>query len=466
MFFMADVFAQDTLETTQTETKSSTDSSAVSTDLKPGTPGSIEIGTEGTRLKISGNAWLAEGQIEKGFSTAQASDLDHSWIQQATGSIKLEMSFDRRTHVVVEGEGDLLFSNLITLWDKEFVEDQKAAKLNFWLKQAEGTYTFGNLENGTYPLQIGVGEFEYKYNPDVRNLGEYLFRASAYPVYFLNWADGAYYRMAGLRGTTQPVDWFKFDALLFSEIYQLPLQDFSVAGVATFKIGKLAEIGAGIDFNRLFSVDNSKTTMKSGARLVDNIYSLDSIGADSAGKAIADTSYYTFKSTKIAFRASIDLKTLLDFQFWGAEDLKLYAEYAILGLENFPAHNSPTGNDFYSKISERSPIMVGFNFPTCKILDVLAIELEEFKSPYIPSSYNTFKFGLPTPVPASQYGKSVHDVKWSVYAKKRLGAMQFVGQVARDHFQPGNNNVSYTERGDVMTTGKDWWWMLKVQFGY
>jgi hypothetical protein len=292
--------------------------------------------------------------------------------------------------------------------------------------------------------------------------------------------------MAGLRATTQPVDWFKFDALLFSELYQEPLQDFSLAGVfnvsnpeihlGDYTIGKAISFGGGVDLNRLFSVDNSKTTMKSGSRLVDNIYSLDTVGTDTAGKAIVDTGYYTFKSTKIAVRACIDPKAFFKLSLLGEEDLKIYAEYAILGLENYPAHNSPTGNDFYSKLSERTPIMVGFNFPAFKILDVLAIELEEYKSPYIPSSYNTFKQGLPTPVPANSLGKSVHDVKWSIYAKKRLGPILFVGQVARDHYQPGNNNVSYTERGDVLTSGSggwkfpfpqgDWWWAAKVQFGY
>ncbi len=68
-------------------------------------------------------------------------------------------------------------------------------------------------------------------------------------------------------------------------------------------------------------------------------------------------------------------------RLFGKNDLKLYAEGAILGCENYPG--------WYNNIYDRMPIMFGFNFPTFKLLDVLAIEAEYFPSPY-KNSYHVY----------------------------------------------------------------------------
>jgi hypothetical protein len=417
--------------------------------------------------KISGAGFLVEGQIYKGYSNKNGGTFQHAWIQQATGLLKLESTFYQKAKIFIEGEGDVQFSYYIPMasWDKAFIEDQKVTKFNFWLKRAEGVYTFGDPASERFLLQIGAGLFEYKYNSDVRNLGEYLLRGSAYPVYFVNWFDGPYYRMAGLRMTTNPVDWFKFDALLFSELYQLPQQDFSLAGIATFKIGNMAEIGAGIDFNRLFSVDEKYTTVSGGARMEDNVYSRDSIGVDSitGGPLWANSQYYTFRSIKIALRASFDPKAFFPHRILGSEDLKLYAEYAILGLQNYPARNV-SHQDYYSDISQRSPVMVGFNVPAFRVLDVLAVEFEELKSPYWAGQSGPFEKGLP--IPPEQSSINLADVKWSVYAKRRIGAFTLIGQIARDHLIPNQNNAGLADRNDAMPESDDWWWALKVQYGF
>ena len=52
------------------------------------------------------------------------------------------------------------------------------------IDQAEAVYAFGDVERPM--LQLHLGTFCYKYNPDVRNLGEYLFRSGPYPNYILN----------------------------------------------------------------------------------------------------------------------------------------------------------------------------------------------------------------------------------------------------------------------------------------
>jgi hypothetical protein len=47
------------------------------------------------------------------------------------------------------------------------------------ISQAQGTYTFGDLQDPVASLQMGY--FPYKYNPDAKNLGEYLMRSGTYP---------------------------------------------------------------------------------------------------------------------------------------------------------------------------------------------------------------------------------------------------------------------------------------------
>jgi hypothetical protein len=469
--YTAGICSPDTLDTNSTEIKPA--------QTKTNNVKANDVIAEFGNSKISGDIALFEGQIVKGYGTAQVGPFEHAWIQQASGLLRLDTKFNEHTRMIIEGQADVQFSYTIpqSLWDKEFVENQKVANFSFWLKQAKGTYNFGGLDAKTFPLQIDLGEFEYKYNPDVRNLGEYLFRASAYPVYFLNWFDGAFYRMAGLKVTTHPVDWFNFDALLFSELYQVPLQDFSLAGVATisnpeihlgnYTIGKVISVCAGIDFNRLFSVDERYTTTTSGARADDNMYSRDSIGVDSNGMTMyKDSLYYTFRSTKVALTASIDFKGFFRCPIFGSEDLKLYGEMAILGLKDYVPKNPIRPDTFYANMSQRMPIMVGFNFPAFKILDVLCLELEYYHSPFLPSSRVAFKEGIPVPDNTTGSIVSIQDTKWSVYLKKRIGAFMVVAQAARDHYQPLNNNVGYTERGDVMAEGKDWWWMVKLQYGY
>jgi hypothetical protein len=424
------------------------------------------VGIENT--KLSGDISMVEGQIVKGYGTSGVADFAHAWISTTSGILRLETNFNEHTQLFIEAGADILFSYTIpiNIYDKEFAQDQKLAKFGFWLKQAKGSYNFGDPNAETTPLKITLGEYEYKYNPDVRNLGEYLLRASAYPNYFNNWFDGACYRVAGLQATTHPVDWFNFDALFFSELYLVPLQDFSLAGIATFKLGKVMQIGAGIDLNKIFSIDERYTTPKTGAggKVTDNIYSQE---VDSLGQGIPGTQkYYSFKATKIEIRGTFDIKGFFDAPIFGPEDLKLYSEAAILGLQNYPTHNPGRPDTYYANMSQRVPVMVGFNFPAFKVLDVASLELEYYHSPYLPSYVNPFKFGIPVPDYSNSNLMGIQDTKWSVYLKKRIGAFAVTAQAARDHFQPLNTNIAFTEFDDVMMRGSDWWWAVKLQYGY
>jgi len=148
----------------------------------------------------------------------------------------------------------------------------------------------------------------------------------------------------------------------------------------------------------------------------------------------------------------------------GKEDLKLYGEGAILGLKNYPDTDAAR-NIGYDSLQWRLPVMVGFNVPTFKLLDVLAFEWEYQDSPYPNSVKNPYYDMLPLPMAPQPHS----DVKWSLYGKKILGRhISIIGQVARDHLMPYTTvDVNeYADYTDVLLRNTDWWWTLKVRLDF
>ena len=318
----------------------------------------------------------------------------------------------------------------------------------------------------------------------MHNLGEYLFRGNAYPTYYVSKFDDPTAPLMGLMLSTMLNKTLikpKLDLMLTSETAKYPLQDWSLSGVASLKFGDFWDHGdilgfsAGICFDRLIPRDDYYTTPKEGVfkdKWYDADIELDTM-KDSLGNVIWDISdpsnihpewdtvttnrkYYTFKSKKAAFRITLDPKAIFPWEnIFGEEDCKLYGEIAFLGFENY--------GDYYDVLHERMPYMLGFNFPTFKILDVLAVEFEWFKNPYIPGYDYAFRHGWPEPV----HDRDVNRTKfyWSVYGIKTFGAIKIVTQFSRDHMRPHVNNFNYTEWNDVLVEAKDWYWIAKIEFG-
>jgi hypothetical protein len=174
------------------------------------------------------------------------------------------------------------------------------------------------------------------------------------------------------------------------------------------------------------------------------------------------TAYYTSAGTKLMARLSFDPKKLWSSAesgcgILGSEDLKLYGELAVLGVKNY--------GYYYRDISKRIPIMIGFNFPSLKVLDVLALELEQFDSEYPCSDQQVYNL-LAIPVYDKNNRVFRHDkLKWSVYMKRTFGSFALKAQFARDHMRPFNVNDQKPEYTDVLLN-KEWWWMLKTEYGF
>jgi hypothetical protein len=296
----------------------------------------------------------------------------------------------------------------------------------FYVHQAELTRNLLN-DNGLR-LDVGGGYFPYKYNPDARNLGEYLFRSTAYPQTLTTEFDFSFARLAGLYAqSSYDAGPHRFDLDLLANINTewIAIGDLNLSLLGSYNFMHLFEIGAGVQFGSFISADEKTTTPESNStRYLD--------GTDSSN-------CYTFRGTKVIGRASIDPKKVLPFAIFGAEDLKIYSEAALLGVKNYGvALYTPV---WYNSILERIPVMVGFNVPAFKILDVLSLEGEWWGNRYPNSMQGIVEGGLPLPfleetkeIDSTLYKND--NLKWSVFGAKTFARYYRISfQAASDHMR-------------------------------
>ena len=200
-------------------------------------------------------------------------------------------------------------------------------------------------------------------------------------------------------------------------------------------------------------------------------------------------------------RLSFDPKPLFGSpDIFGPEDLKLYSEAIILGVKPYPAsldsnnfYGRPINEFGYNKLMEKMPIMVGFNFPVFKLLDVLSLEVEYYGKKYVnrvpiyANSNNMLRLPLPydpkinqgypygdsltlRPEASGKYSKETYkdgaaQWKWSLYARRTLfERFDITLQFARDHTLIKTGLAQNVDFEEIFIKGKQWYWMLK--FGY
>ncbi len=406
---------------------------------------------------VSGYGFIEWGEIYKGIAVDQA--LDHVWLERAVIGTSINAVVNKHVRFDFTGEGEMAFSYL---YDVPFADISTNAtrqtRFMYYPTRGEGSYLFGDTARPF--LTIGVGYFPFKYNPDARNLGEYLFRTRTYPNYIDNSFDKPFNRLLGVRIESTLFESLRQDLLLTSEANQYPLQDVSISYVAGYSLLKMFDIGAGIDFDRLFPAHPLATMPKNFNNLViyrDTVKASDGV----TDSVIADTSgYYTFGGTKLMVRIAFDPKPLFPSGIFGPSDLRIYGEAAVLGTKNYPR--------YYEDIWQRTPIMFGFNIPAFRVLDVATLEFEKFDSPW-PNSYEVpFRTGNPLPyVQKSHRSFSHSEWRWSLFLERRIaGVFVIKAQFARDHLHPIETNSLRPETFDVLPQPDNWWWTIKVQYGF
>jgi hypothetical protein len=407
-----------------------------------------------SNTKFSGYTYIEAGEIMKGFGYQEM--YDHRWLSDACVGIFATTPIDEHLKVYMGLEGQLTFSfNAYNDRQLQFVQLRYPID-HFWVSKGEGVYTFGDTMRNS--LQIEAGYFWYKYNNDVRNLGEYLFRSYCYPTVVFNRFDRTFTELMGFRVGNTLGGIFHHDLILNSETKQYPFYDFSLSYL--FNVSnpefsfarKFITFGGGIQFYRLIPV-RGDLTYKHDPYNNSNGY-FDTLTKDSV--------WIGFPGTKVMGRAAIDLKGLLPENvagFFGQEDLKIYSEVAVLGWKNY--------DRYYNDRSTRTPVTVGINLPACKFLDIFNTELEYWNSPYR-NDYEKSLLDM-VPIPTQDVTTPHETLKWSIYAKKTIGKrMVLSAQAANDHLIPqsAHPDPSIQDYHDVTLKHGDWWWNVRARFDF
>jgi hypothetical protein len=261
---------------------------------------------------------------------------------------------------------------------------------------------------------------------------------------------------------------WKNDLYFTNDMDVYPVHDFSLTLLTDYTMPRgLLDVGAGVNFAHLIVVDKRKTWPylnkdKFPQRGLDpRVAFVDTL--------TGDTTFYTFRGTKVMGRIALDPKPLFPSSLFGGEDLKLYAEAAVLGVRDYAG--------WYANIRERAPVMFGFNLPTFRLLDILAFEGEYYPMKYwnatewiwrdySPIPYTGLNSDVATPYYPPWKAKTDDDWRWSLYASRKIGKnIRISGQVASDHIQRSAWSppalIRYTE---ICNRTRDWYWMSRISF--
>lgn len=397
-------------------------------------------------VDLTGSVRLESGQILKGKHLGV--DFERQWLQRAFVNLGVTAQRGQRLAIHARAEGKLWYET----FPAEFINDPLDVPeryFSFYPYRCEGVYSPGDPDRPF--LRIGTGYFPFKYNKDVRNLGEYLFRSGTYPGWLRTEFDFPFAHLAGIRLSSRLFDRLDQHLLFTSETEVPPFFDFSLSYIAGYEFGRFLKTGAGVSFDRLVSVDRDKTSPENAlTRYVEDD---------------GDTMYYTFRGTKLMGMVSFDVKRLFrrdgDFAFWGEDDGKLYSEVAVLGAKNYPGQ--------YDTLAQRIPWMIGFNVPAARLLDVLNIEVEWYgcKHPnFIPKINENPTYKSPKNDYLT-YSYDGDDWKWSVYAKRTVvEGWSIIGQYANDHLRTSSSFEQTKDREEALTRPEHGYWMVKILYDF
>jgi hypothetical protein len=433
----------------------------------------VQTGNEDVKLGVGCLGWVETGQMTKFFNLNK--ELDHAWINHTFLDLTIDAIYKERLRLSFGTEGEMWFNvpKQRGTGQATYVHQENAT---FKITEANASYLFGDVNSSS--LSVMAGLFPYKYNPEARNLGEYLFRSGTYPAYLINNFDRAYARLTGFKVSSELLGGNLHQDLIYNVETEIPpFYDGSLSYLVDYNFKKIFDIGAGISFAHLVSVDERATTPKEDE-------------AETKNKFVngQDTGFYTFRGTKLMGRLCFDPKAVLNVLnistgIFGSEDFKMYGEILALGLKSYPANDSInplTGSRQagyntwgYDSLKNKMPIIFGFNVPTFKVLDVLGVEFEWYGCNY--SSGYKKRLGpgkdIGYPVPDDPSGRSsvnyakTDNWKWSVYAKRTFfdDHLGIVFQIARDHIRNVtlvNESYDYEE---TLSKPDQLWWMVKLQ---
>ena len=406
----------------------------------------------GLKMETSGAGYMMFGQVESGYSHGRYKEgpIDHQWLDFYGGQIMLTSNPNSwfTTKIGLEVRSGFPITTTSGIMKETFRIQYRS-----FLPRAEGIFdwNFGNFCS----LLIESGIFQYNFNPEIKNLGNYLYRGIAYPLFLETKLD---YPWADLMAIRSQVGFLnnqiKLEGIINSAITHAPFYDFSLGFTASYTTPKKTlEVGVGVCFDRLWSVDDKATDAKS-------LYGTP--GWDSS---------WTLRGTKLDSRLTFDFKPMIgNPAFFGPEDGKIYGEAAILGLKDYNYFEDP---NFNTTLLHRMPVLLGINIPGFKILDLMSFELEWFGNPYANDWWGGLD-GNQSPKPfdiktadstwADIY-KNKDNFKWTIYLKKSISKFDIIGIAANDHIIYDTYNAeAQANTEQSLREPKNWHWYIKLQY--
>jgi hypothetical protein len=480
---------------------------------------------ENPDVQYHGSGWIQFGEIEHSSDTVSNqpdNNFNGNWIQstggQITAVVKMGDNWEGgvglgaiQTHAA---RGAFFVSNL---W------------IPTWAPLVEARVSYS--ENiGPASVRLTMGSFPYDYNPDVKNLGLYLLRGQVYPGTVISGFETKHVLpIASVYGALAHAQWgaFQNDVILNSETETKPYFDFSLADIASWQIAPGLQVGAGVNFYRLFQQNRNVTSPPKSCSseahsyhqeedgATESCFSLDTVSrhvarmdtsvayvTDAAGVkhdsallispvidgAVVDTVTGSMGGIKLMARFHLDPKAWMSStSLFGKEDLIVYGEAALLGVRN--------QGKYYDNPWRRIPVMVGFNLPAFKLLDKLSLEVEYYGSlnysdygkaesygSWVPRTVSHAAIESSAPISYSPDGANTYvydkvqvmrnldnsrdNWKWSLYGSRVLmGHLRLAAQVADDHYRNGGvAATTYPTWAEALTTPADWYWMCKLAY--
>jgi hypothetical protein len=431
-----------------------------------------------TKVVLSGMLELEGSEMTKARITFSGLDstVDHVWGNHLLGTLKFAAA--PASYLNIRGSFEFrqytfktTFSSKYNLGDFLYTD--------FFIREAQGIFSLFNRRS--LSIDLAIGFMPFKYNPEARGLGEFLFKSGTYPFYLYTDFDRPFARLTGMRAGLNYDNNFlgaKLDLLALTERETRPFWDISFAAIGDVSLYKILDIGGGVDFAHAVAMDKGVTEPKDLSTVYYYNYNADSTKAD--------TSYYTFAGTKVMARGTIDpfgpfrhdegffLKELA-----GEDGGKIYGEISVIGLEDYPSNpNNPHG---YDKLAEKMPYMFGVSLPAWKIFDVLSLEFEHYPSRNPNSAANIIRDGFPLPWytnvstaydTGAAAGSATYKPRWywTLYMKKQIiKNFSIVCQIGRDHQRwemPMNYQTFSYDYEEALVKYNEWGWRIKTIFNF
>lgn len=411
-------------------------------------------GAADSKANFSGAGWTQYGMIVKSMDTAEKKELDNRGMLGTGAQFAIQYQASEKLGVTV-GLGVGSGHNIAARATNGFYAPMGTGP---YVANANAKYSFWDEEGKNFFLQLGY--FPYDYATEAQNFGLYLVRGPVYPGLLVSGFETKnVLPVANTLGLQlhHRSGMFEHEFLLTFDSEWYPYWDISPIYHASLHLGDALRIGAGTNLYHQIPVDKKMTTQD----IIEVAY------VDTVAK---DTTYISFKGIKVGADFVFDPKALMGgSDLLGAEDLKVYGEVAVLGLDGDKAHNA-----LYGPVSKRMPMMFGFNLPAFKVLDKLNVEVEYYGAQWVddPSIYNHTSGPKVTPVPkknASDTNTTKDNFKWSIYASRVIADhVKISAQVASDHFRPGIFQ-GYGDNNPPLNTApffspSEFYWTTKIAY--